>query len=468
MFTIIIQILTFQLCFLVAYELLFKKETFFNWNRAYLLITSVASLVLPFIKLKSFSKVIPSEYMVVLPTVVLGETNQSNSNLIQHLNVVTIDGNSGFSIQSLWYIGVLFFTGILLFKLFKIIRYRKSNTAVRLHGYSIITLKNSEEAFSFLNTIFLGDSLESSQKESILKHEKVHVKEKHTLDLLWFELLRIVLWFNPLVYMYQKRITEVHEFIADKSASKQQQNYYENLLAKTFNIAQFSVVNQFYSSSLIKKRIIMLTKEKSSKISKLKYLVVAPVIAGMLLFTSCENQEVSTPERSNSVIENIQLLKESIAVKGSLSKEEEQELKLLLKLISNSELKKGYSDNVFEGESVSFVEIDQAPVFPGCGENVTLEELKKCFSKSISQHVNNNFNVDLANSLGLKGKQKIYVAFKIDKEGLIKELRARAPHEKLKAEAIRVLSVLPVLKPGIHNGKPVSVLYSLPIIFEVN
>ena len=71
--TIILQVVVFQLFFLVAYEILFRKETFFNWNRGYLLITSIVSLVLPFIKLKSFSKVIPSEFFVNLPAVILGE-----------------------------------------------------------------------------------------------------------------------------------------------------------------------------------------------------------------------------------------------------------------------------------------------------------------------------------------------------------------------------------------------------------
>jgi len=252
--TIILQVLVFQLCFLVVYEALLRKETFFNWNRGYLLITSIISLVLPFIKLKSFSKVIPSEFFVNLPAVILGEEKVDSPAILENLNTVAENTNSiTFSMLWIWYAGILVFGCVLFFKLYKIWRFKRSSNSIQKNGYSIITLKNSEDAFSFLKSIFLGDQIESAQKESILKHEKVHVEEKHTLDLLWFEILRIVFWFNPLVYIYQKRITEVHEFIADKSASKQQQNYYESLLAKTFNIAQFSIVNQFYSSSLIKK-----------------------------------------------------------------------------------------------------------------------------------------------------------------------------------------------------------------------
>ena len=299
---IILQIIVFQLCFLVAYEILFRKETFFNWNRGYLLITSIASILLPFVKLKSFSKVIPSEFFVNLPAVILGEEKIAPSTILENLDSVAVSTKAiGFSVVWIWYAGILVFGSLLFFKLYKIWRYKQSNNSIQKNGYSIITLKNSEDAFSFLKNIFLGDKIESAQKESILTHEKVHVKEKHTLDLLWFEILRIVFWFNPLVYIYQKRITEVHEFIADKSASKHQQNYYENLLAKTFNIAQFSVVNQFYSSSLIKKRIIMLTKEKSNRKKLVKYITVIPIVLSMMVYVSCTDA-VEVESNSDTVV----------------------------------------------------------------------------------------------------------------------------------------------------------------------
>ncbi|PHS10803.1 MAG: blaR1 peptidase M56 family protein [Kordia sp.] len=473
--TIIVQVVVFQLCFLVVYELLLRKETFFNWNRAYLLIMSIVSLIIPFIKLKSFSKVIPSEFIISLPAIILGETKRVDSIGGTDLEIVVMNTQSVFSIVWIWYAGIVVFTGVLLFKLFKIWKFKLTSNSVQKKGYSIVTLKNSEEAFSFLKSIFLGDKIENTQKESILTHEKVHVKEKHTIDLLWFELLRIVFWFNPLVYIYQKRITEVHEFIADKSASKHQQNYYENLLAKTFNIAQFSVVNQFYSSSLIKKRIIMLTKQKSSKKSRLKYLVVAPVIAGMLLFTSCEQPGVESPDRNTSVLDNIEILKESIAANGEMTKEEQEALKTLLVLTSNNRLIKEHTKDVFEevdndysGQAeVPFTVIDKVPIYPGCDENATSEELKKCFSIGIATHINKNFNTDIAKTLNLVGKQKIFIGFKVDEYGQLKQVKARAPYKALAIEAERVINTLPVLKPGMHNGKAVTVAYSIPVIFDI-
>jgi len=589
--TIILQILVFQLCFLVVYELLLRKETFFNWNRAYLLITSVVSLIVPFIKLKSFATVIPSEFMISLPAIVLGELKPIQHNLIESSDITMLASESSFSIAFFWYVGVAFFGGLLLFKLFKIWRYKQTSNSVQKKGYSLTILKNSEDAFSFLRSIFLGDQIENTQKESILKHEMVHVKEKHTLDLLWFEILRIVFWFNPLVYLYQKRITEVHEFIADKIASKYQKNYYENLLAKTFNIAQFSVVNQFYSSSLIKKRIIMLTKEKSKSIKLVKYFTVLPVVLSMLLYVSCsttelqntdeskalteelvikkvvgiidnskpklgsENKEISIKEyrivleeinefylKNKSGIDKIQMNKYrdisgessflslisklnpssedidmtvmvlaevcvSNLLNHDINKLDESEKKINMEmLLMDGVIKKlkenkyqlpnleeweakheakmkllyeDYSNNVsveteevnndYSGQAeVPFTVLDQAPIYPGCDENVTSEELKKCFSMSIAKHVNEHFDTNIAKNNNLSGKQRISTMFKIDKNGMIMDIKVRAPHQDLVTETERVLNLLPKMKHGIHEGRAVTVPYSLPIIIKVN
>lgn len=460
--TILLQIVTFQLIFLMIYELLLKKETFFNWNRAYLLATSVLSMILPFIKLQSFSKVIPAEYVINLPAVIIGQTKPENLLVTESLDAIVLQSTSINYVLLFWYIGVVVFSAVLFYKLVKIGLFKYLNTSIKKRGYSITTLENSEAAFSFLNVIFLGDQLKKGQKESILKHEKVHVKHKHTIDLLWFEVLRVLFWFNPLIYIYQKRITEVHEFIADKSASKHQQNYYESLLAKTFNVAQFSLVNQFYSSSLIKKRIIMLTKKQSNKISKIKYVLTVPVIIVMLFVTSCKSDKNSNNTELVTVLEHVEALKQSIAKNGVVTEDERKAIQEIYNLTANE------TEEETTSSEISFKTLDQSPIFPGCDENATSVELKKCFSKSISTHVAKNFNTKLANDLNLTGRQKILVTFKIDKLGEITDVKVRAPHTGLAEEAKRVINTLPKLQPGIHDGKAVTVPYRLPIVFQVN
>ena len=121
---------------------------------------------------------------------------------------------------------------------------------------------------------------------------------------------------------------------------------------------------------------------------------------------------------------------------------------------------------VEEDIDVPFSVIENVPVFPGC-EKGSNNEKRACMSKKISQFVNKKFNTDLAGDLGLSGRQRINVIFKIDKTGNIVGVRARAPHPKLEAEAARVIKLLPKMKPGKQRGKAVTVPYALPILFQV-
>ncbi|TXE06365.1 energy transducer TonB [Seonamhaeicola algicola] len=123
-------------------------------------------------------------------------------------------------------------------------------------------------------------------------------------------------------------------------------------------------------------------------------------------------------------------------------------------------------EEVEEDIDVPFAVIENVPVFPGC-EKGSNNEKRACMSKKISQFVNKKFNTELASDLGLSGRQRINVIFKIDKTGTVTGIRARAPHPGLEKEAKRVIGMLPKMKPGKQRGKPVNVPYSLPIIFQV-
>ena len=117
-------------------------------------------------------------------------------------------------------------------------------------------------------------------------------------------------------------------------------------------------------------------------------------------------------------------------------------------------------------EDVPFAIIEDVPVYPGC--RGSKEKLKSCLQTKITKHVNRKFNADLASDLGLSpGVKRIFVVFKIDKTGKIVDIMARAPHKRLQAEAIRVIKLLPQMKPGRQRGRPVGVKYSLPIAFKV-
>ncbi|UMB52754.1 energy transducer TonB [Lutibacter sp. A64] len=117
-------------------------------------------------------------------------------------------------------------------------------------------------------------------------------------------------------------------------------------------------------------------------------------------------------------------------------------------------------------DEVDYVMLEEAPLFPGC--KGTKEELKACFSKQINNYINRKFNAGLAEELGLTpGVQRIFTLFKIDTNGNVVDIQARAPHKRLQEEAIRVIKLLPKMEPGKQQGTPVKVRYSMPIVFKV-
>ena len=466
----LIQILVFQVLFLAVYETFLKKETFFNLNRIYLLLTPILGTALPFISVDFIQKSIPQEYVVQLPAVVVGDTIS-----------VAIPNATSFwlpSLLDLWLLGIVLSAVIFIWKIFRITKIHLSGNTVYFDGLKLKILPKTDTAFSFFNTIYLGENISEEKRSSIVAHEKIHIQQKHTLDLLFFEILRIIFWFNPLVYLFQNRMATLHEFIADEklTAENDKKQYYQNLLSEVFQTEKISFINTFFNQSLIKKRISMLQKSKSRKAAQLKYLLLLPAICAMLIYTACSNEpkteETPIVQQSDSEVMNkINELAEAIMKKGEMTPEEEKALKLLTTEAQPGD--KVYTSvqeylNETEGEgdmSVAFSEIERVPTYPGCsGDN---ETLKKCFTERISAFVGENFNTKLGKDLGLTGIQRIVVKFKIDKSGNIVRATAKAPKPELEAEALRIIEKLPQMQPGEQKGEKVGVLYSLPIVFEV-
>ncbi|APY10581.1 blaR1 peptidase M56 family protein [Seonamhaeicola sp. S2-3] len=471
----VIQTIAFQLFFLMVYDFLLKKETFFNWNRAYLLGTALLSLLIPLIKIERFKYVVSQEYIISLPEIFLGNTKQQEPDVIV-LDPVIILPKTFWSWELMFFLGALIAMMLLSFKFLKVYKLLLKNPKKKVGNLHIINLLKSNVAFSFFKYIFLGELINENEKKAILKHEMVHVKQYHSLDLLFFEVLRILFWFNPLVYMYQNRIGELHEFLADAQAVKTENKntYYQNLLSQVFDTKKISFINPFFKQSLIKKRIVMLQKSKSKQINLLKYALLIPLVFGMLIYTSCAQEQVKNSTEQLSISEQIETLKASLDAKeGQLTDEEKSSLLELLKNVNFSKSESNpwkisvVQNEVNEDIDVPFAVIEQVPVFPGCEGLSNNNDRKACMSKEISMFVNENFNTKIAKEHNLTGKQRINVIFKINKAGNVVALQARAPHPALEVEAIRVISSLPKMIPGKQKGKLVNVPYSLPIIFQV-
>jgi protein TonB len=156
------------------------------------------------------------------------------------------------------------------------------------------------------------------------------------------------------------------------------------------------------------------------------------------------------------VIEDEEEIEETIIESTETNQEEE--------IIEIEEIEEAVEEEIAD---VPFAVIENVPVYPGCENAGNNAAKKNCMSEQIKKFVNKKFNKDLAGDLGLTGRQRISVQFKIDKNGDVVNVRARAPHPRLEQEAVKVVSSLPKMIPGKQRGKAVGVLYSLPILFQV-
>ncbi|MDP2542629.1 BlaR1 peptidase M56 [Tenacibaculum discolor] len=508
MINYIIQVILFQVLFVAVYDFFLSKETFFNKNRWYLLSTALLSFMLPLFKIPTVQKAVPQEYYTLLPEVVLSPQKViEKAAWYQSVNYLDL----------LFWIGCLLFFVVFLIKLERIVRLVLQYGVARKENYKLVLLPKETKAFSFFNYIFLGNEIPSSKREKIIQHELVHSKQKHTLDLLFFEFLKIVMWFNPMVYVYQNRISLVHEYISDAIASKsdKKENYINHLLADIFQVEHISFINQFYKHSLIKKRIIMMTKTQSKKVKQLKYLLLIPLLGIMLLYTSCSQDNSGLEQKK----ENTVMYSEVEGMKRRVSDSKQsymdmymgfetpksKELKLSdltsLELSEYNEKVDGFKKNghdvelrVFEGienkerkvlfldmqaslkkfksqqknksidlNNIPFSLLDKVPTFPGC-----VEGDKVCFNRSLQKFVKENFDTSIANELGLdSGKKRLYIKFKIDKKGNVTDIMARAPHPTLKQHAEELAHKLPQMQPGEKDGKIVATGFVLPITFNV-
>mgnify|MGYP001352043812 CR=1 FL=1 len=535
MVTYIIQLSVFLLLFWGVYELFLKKETFFTYNRWYLLLTPIISALLPFLSFNVLeSYAVEAQQLVQLPAVFIGDP------VVQEIpnQTVTNPTNSiSFFEKYAWWLayglGVLISLSLFIKKIFQFQQFRKQGRVTYLNDLKLVEVNNSSMACTFFKTIYLGSDLAETEKAQILKHEQVHAQQYHSLDLLFFEILKIAIWFNPVVYFYQKQITNLHEYIADAEATKNsdKKSYYESLLNVAFGSEQISFINQFFSHSLIKKRIIMLQKNQSSNISKFKFLLIVPMLMLMLTYVACSDDNspeqlttadvkgASDEELKQSLRDELKIMQEEgveffeIADAFMIEKEKHVKSKeafyrfqVYLEMIHQNAMERSMRDGTYNKEEdkewqnqmnqtydeyvayrksqpveievvednsaydnaseVPFAVIDKVPAFQECDQWVN-DARKNCTSSEISKFVNKNFNTSLGKELGLKGVNRVIVQFRIDENGQVQDIKSRAPHPRLEEEAKRVISELPSFIPGEQNGKPVSVMYSLPIAFKV-
>jgi TonB family protein len=289
----LIQINLYLTLFYAFYILFLSKETFFNLNRVYLLSAAIFSVFIPLIR---------TEWMKSLFFTAKVQQNWSS------VNVMVMEGfATPLKQESAWALGdyltfvylfvMLFLVLRLIFRLIKVQKMLNSD--------------NHPEAFSFFRKVRVNQDL--PQKEQIEKHEQTHAKQLHTADVLFFEILSIINWFNPVTYLYKKSIRQIHEFIADEQALHLQNNkkdYALLLFSKSFGINPNSLTNNFFNQSLLKRRIMMLQKPKSRKTAILKYGLSTPLFLIAMVLSSATINENKTIKQIENQIQPAQTLAE--------------------------------------------------------------------------------------------------------------------------------------------------------------
>ncbi len=469
-----LQVFILQFIFLLFYRWFLQKETFFQWNRLYLISVSFLSFIIPLVRLSDFYQ--NKTWTEHLQPVIVG-SNKLETTLRQQVEI-------HYNNQLIWIYLAGFILFLILFagQLYQIYTLVKKHKTIEKSGYTIVLLTGKKEVFSFWRYVFIDEEMFRNNDVQMLSHEWVHLKEKHWIDLLYFEVLKVIFWFNPLLWIYQKEIKLLHEFIADKIVLRNRsfKEYFNQVLQETFQVRRLSFVNQFYQPHFLKKRIMMQKRKKSSRLSLLKYgAFILVLIASSFLLDACKQDEYA---ENVITAEEFKNLKSNEIIKIVVTKNPDK-IRIYNKngdeFVYYPKDKAELYDAVYQPEDagidtrkesneVAFQFLKNPPVYEGC-EGLQDKEAKDCFSDKIRKFVVKNFNTSIADSLGLKGQRvKILTMFTIGKDTKVKNIRARSKYKALEKEAKRVISMLPPVKtPGIQDGKSVDVTYTLPIIFKV-
>lgn len=460
MITYVLNFILFSALFWLVYIVWLKKETFFTANRIYLLAAPALAILLPVVSFESLNFFSESASLMQSPEVFVNEITQVNT--VAEANASNQGSASLFSLSNIlmciYGIGVLISLALFLFKLRKLLNLKSLSENKFIGDQKVSVLRDSSAAFTFFGCIFLGDNFSEAERNQILKHELAHVNQKHSYDLLYFEVLRIFFWFNPFIYLFQKNAAAVHEFLADRKVSETTDTkaYSQSLLNAGFGTKQLSFTNSFFTEHSLKTRLIMLHKSKSSRLSKLKYLALIPLIFAIAVYTSCTEDNTSKEPSSD----------QAVPTPTDVTTVED----------------KGAVEDEAQKDQVPFSRLDETAEFREGSEYKVEGDPEKAFNTGMKQFIMDNFDTDKAASASktdsqrignqsvkeaITGTQRIDAQFIIDKNGNISEVKVRAPHETLKEEAKRVINSLPQLKPGKKDGKVVSVTYTIPIRLHI-
>lgn len=436
----------YMIAFYLVYSLFLSRDTTYGRNRIFILLSLLSSLILPLITLQTIKPWNIQFFGKFLSEVLITASATTKS---------TASGSSSFGILQTIYSIYIIAVSVFIFKLLidlsnlliLILRHKNEGSRIiRFHGFST-------SGFSAMGYIFINTRLSPEDAGEIIRHEQNHLKQNHFIDIVFIEIVKAFQWFNPVVYLFNRSLRAIHEYQADQdclSSGMPIVNYQSLLLNQVFRSKAFNLTNSFSNPSLIKKRMIMMTKARTSSIAGIKMLLVVPA-AGIVFLAISAYREI--PDSPVKQITPVLVSQNTVSEYGS---------ELMPppppppppKSESNGENKAVTEESVSDADEVPFVVVEQMPMFPG-GD----VELLKFIGE-------NTMYPEAAKAQNIQGK--VIIRFCISSKGNVRQISVlKGVSPELDAEAIRVVSTLPKFQPGSQSGKDVPVWYMVPITFAL-
>lgn len=311
--------------FYIIYWVFLRKETFYNINRILLISSLILAVLIP---------LFPLHYSVLLDSVVSGEIKVVS--IIDSYNNIPLfrnDEEVGTSFIVINIVALLYFTGVsiltfrLLIQSFVLTKIIRRASVEENQGIRIVYNDKYEIPFSYFNFIFINSEYYSQEDlPEILAHERVHIQEKHWVDLLIIELLTVVFWFNPFVWFFERSIKQNHEYLADIGVLAQGYDIgrYQTLLINQLMGVHIVGITNNLNFALNKNRLKMMTKKKTSGFARLKLVLTLPIVAFLLFaFAQPEVRYINTDKLDNNIIVDNNQNEYLVKIEGFVTDEKE-------------------------------------------------------------------------------------------------------------------------------------------------
>lgn len=430
------------IAFYMLYKLLLSRDTFHTFNRFAIFTAAAVSLIVPFVEISTASETPVMQGMIVIEEFVVSaeavEEGQWFMTPIQTCFLIYLIGVVALFIREI----------ISTIGLFRLIA--KGDVRERRGNVQIIVMKQDIAPFSWFNYVIISEKDYEESSREIITHELAHIRLCHSVDVALCNLLIIFQWFNPAAWLLKQELQNVHEFEADEAVLKEgvdARQYQLLLIKKSVGERLFTMANNLNHNSL-KKRITMMTKEKSSKWSRAKVLFMVPLTA--VAIAAFANQEVKNVSQKIEA-ESEELVSSVVPAVVSTEKSEPVAIEAIQETVAE-ETPVAVQDTVKTEKAFDVVE--QMPQFPGgMGEMMKWIAINMRYPKE-------------AMEAGIQGR--VIVQFIVEKDGAISGAHTvKSVDASLDAEAIRVVSAMPAWTPGMQSGKAVRVKFTIPISFRL-